>query len=269
MELRPTIDREWLDRASKLDPFGHAYARWDLDHAPYRVRFVSALDGDRTVGYLLVWLGHPTTTVVHWVGSDPRARALVDALPPRPLVAIVPEVFQNAAVQARGPARPLTVLLLTNEPASEPRTDARSPSSVDVRRLERVDHPALVAFAERQSDPVTGEYPALDPGEEWIWGAFDQGKLVGAVRAAVRLSDVLAPRGRLRGPGGPGPRGRSRPPRECPRERAGGPSESRPVRSRGPAGGPTSLRADGLSALRAPHLARPRGGVLPVIGVHP
>jgi ribosomal protein S18 acetylase RimI-like enzyme len=190
MELRPTIDREWLDRASKLDPFGHAYARWDLDHAPYRVRFVSALDGDRTVGYLLVWLGHPTTTVVHWVGSDPRARALVDALPPRPLVAIVPEVFQNAAVQARGPARPLTVLLLTNAPASEPRTEARPPSSVDVRRLERVDHPALVAFAERQTDPVTGEYPALDPGEEWIWGAFDQGKLVGAVRAAVRLSDV-------------------------------------------------------------------------------
>jgi len=190
MELRPTIDRDWLDRAAELDPFGHAYARWDLEHAPYRVRFVSALDGDRTVGYLLVWLGHPTTTVVHWVGSDPRARILVGALPARPLVAIVPELFQSAVVDARGPARPLTVLLLANELSSEPRLDPHAPTSVEVRRLERPDHPALVAFAERQSDPVTGEYPALDPGEEWIWGAFDRGTLVGAVRAAVRLRDV-------------------------------------------------------------------------------
>jgi ribosomal protein S18 acetylase RimI-like enzyme len=190
MELRPTIDREWLDREAKLDPFGHAYARWDLDHAPSRVRFVSALDAGRTVGYLLVWLGHPTSTVVHWVGSDPRARVLVEALPARPLVAIVPEVFQSAVVEARGPARPLTVLLLTNEFLTEMRTDAHAPPSMEVRRLERTDHPALVAFAERQTDPVTGEYPALDPGEEWIWGAFDQGRLLGAVRAAVRLEDI-------------------------------------------------------------------------------
>jgi ribosomal protein S18 acetylase RimI-like enzyme len=190
MELRPTIDREWLDRAARLDPFSHAYALWDLDHAPYRVRFVSALDGGETVGYLLVWLGHPTRTVVHWVGSDPRARALADALPARPLVVIVPEVFQDAAVAARGPARPLTVLLLAHEPSAEPRANVTSPPTVDVRRLERPDHPALVAFAERQTDPVAGEYPALDPGEEWIWGAFDRGALIGAARAAVHLPEI-------------------------------------------------------------------------------
>lgn len=190
MELRPTIDREWLDRASALDPFSHAYARWDLDHAPYRVRFVSALDGEETVGYLLIWLGHPTATVVHWVGSDPRARVLADALPARPLIVIVPETFQNAAVSARGPARPLSVLLLASEPSAEPRAESGAPAPFDVRRLERPDHPALVAFAERQVDPVAGEYPALDPGEEWIWGAFDRGKLVGAARAAVRLPEL-------------------------------------------------------------------------------
>jgi ribosomal protein S18 acetylase RimI-like enzyme len=190
MELRPTIDREWLDRAAVTDPFGHAYARWDLDHAPYRVRFVSALDGEQTVGYLLVWLGHPAATVVHWVGADPRARVLADALPPRPLVAIVPEAFQSATVIARGPGRPLSVLLLTTEVASEPRGPFAGTPSAEVRRLERSDHSELTAFAERQSDPVAGEYPALDPGEEWIWGAFDRGKLVGAVRAAVRLPDA-------------------------------------------------------------------------------
>jgi ribosomal protein S18 acetylase RimI-like enzyme len=190
MELRPTIDREWLERAALLDPFSHAYARWDLDHAPYRVRFVSALDGDQTVGYLLIWLGHPSTSVVHWVGSDPRARTLADALPARPLIAIVPESFQTAAVTARGPARPLTVLILANETSTEPPESVGAPSSVEVRRLGRADHPSLAAFAERQADPVAGEYPTLDPGEEWIWGAFDQGRLVGAVRAAVRLPDV-------------------------------------------------------------------------------
>src|SRR5208282_4458767 len=130
MELRPTIDREWLERAAVLDPFGHAYARWDLDHAPYRVRFVSALDGNQTVGYLLIWLGHPTATVVHWVGSDPRARSLVDALPARPLVAIVPETFQDAVVKARGPARPLSVLLLASDQAIEPPEGGGAPSSI-------------------------------------------------------------------------------------------------------------------------------------------
>jgi ribosomal protein S18 acetylase RimI-like enzyme len=209
MELRPTIDREWLERASARDPLGHAYGRWDLDHAPNRVRFVSALDGDQTVGYLLVWLGHPTRTVVHWVGADPRARILVEALPARPLVVIVPEMFQDAVVSARGPARPFTLLMLANEPFAKPRLDARAPPTVRVRRLERSDLPALVAFAERQSDPMVAEYSVLDPGEEWIWGAFDQGTLLGAVRAAVRLAEIwvvngvyVDPSARGRGVGG-------------------------------------------------------------------
>jgi len=190
MELRPTIHREWLERVAAQDPFSHAYGRWDLDHLPNRVRFVSALDGEETVGYLLVWLGHPTRTVVHWVGSDPRARILVDALPSRPLVAIVPEVFQDVVVAARGPARPFTLLLLASDPALPSRASPHPPPSVTVRRLERQDHPDLSTFAFRQSDPVVAEYPTLDPGDEWIWGAFEQGRLLGVVRTAVRLEEV-------------------------------------------------------------------------------
>ena len=190
MELRPTIDREWLERAAAKDPFVHAYGLWDLDHVPNRIRFVSALDGPETVGYLLVWLGHPTCTVVHWVGSDPRARVLADALPSRPLVAIVPEMFQDAVVAARGPARPSTLLLLAHEPVAPPRSSPRLARSTSVRRLERADHAALVEFAQRQADPVAAEYPGLDPGEDWIWGAFEGRRLLGAVRAAVRLPEV-------------------------------------------------------------------------------
>lgn len=190
MELRPTIDRAWLERAASQDPFVHAYGLWDLDHAPNRIRFVSAVDGDQTVGYLLIWLGHPLQTVVHWVGADPRARALAEALPSRPVVVIVPEVFQDLVVSARGPARPFTLLLLAKDPASTPRPDPHSRSTVPVRRLERADHSSLVEFARRSTDPVIAEYPTLDPGEDWIWGAFEQGRLVGVIRAAVRLPDV-------------------------------------------------------------------------------
>jgi len=190
MELRPTIDREWLERAFSEDPFGHAYARWDLEQFPYQVRFVSAVDGDQTVGYLLLWLGHPLATVVHWVGSDPRARILVDALPPRPFAAVVPEMFQDAVVKARGPARPLRVLLLAHEPTPAASPLPLPPPSFEIRRLVRTDQSALAAFAQRQADPVAGEYPNLDPGVEWVWGAFERGILVGAVRAAVRLPGV-------------------------------------------------------------------------------
>jgi len=190
MELRPTIDRAWLERAAAQDPFLHAYGLWDLDHAPNRVRFVAAMDGEQTVGYLLVWLGHPTQTVVHWVGADPRARILAEALPSRPLIVIVPEVFQNLVVASRGPARPFTLLLLAKDPTSAVRPDPHAPSLSAVRRLERPDLATLAAFALRSSDPVVAEYPTLDPGEEWIWGAFEQGILVGVIRAAVRLPDV-------------------------------------------------------------------------------
>jgi len=190
MELRPTIDRTWLERAAAEDPFVHAYGLWDLDHVPNRVRFVSALDGERTVGYLLVWLGHPTATVVHWVGSDPRARILVDALPPRPLVAIVPETFQDLVVTARGPARPVSLLLLAKDPTPTTRSNPNPPTAAEVRRLQRADHSTLVAFARRQSDAVIAEYPGLDPEEDWIWGAFERGTLLGTIRAAVRLPGV-------------------------------------------------------------------------------
>jgi GNAT superfamily N-acetyltransferase len=191
MELRPSIDRNWLERAAAQDPFVHAYGRWDLDHLPNRVRFISAVDGDETVGYLLVWLGHPTRTVVHWVGADPRARILAEALPPRPLVAIVPEAFQNEVVTLRGPARPYGLLLLAKDPSGEPPGRPAAPSpAVEVRRLERSDLSTLVEFVRRQTDPVVAEYPTLDPEEDWAWGAFERGILLGAVRAAVRLPDV-------------------------------------------------------------------------------
>jgi len=187
VELRPTIDRAWLERAAAVHPITHAFALWDLERTPDRVRFFSAVEGDTPLGYLLVWLGHPTATIVHWVGDDPLLAGLARLLPPRPLVAIVPRGVRDLVVAARGPAREYASLQMARiaaatTPASEP--------APGVRPLERTDVPRLAAWARRQRDPVVATYPYLDPEADRIWGAFEGAELVGAVHAEVRLPRV-------------------------------------------------------------------------------
>jgi len=183
VELRPTIDRAWLEREAARDPLAHAFALWDLDHNPNRIRFFSAVEGETTLGYLLVWLGHPSATVVHWVGAGAET-GLAGMLPPRPLVAIVSNEVREAVKVARGPARehPLRGMVRTHE-ASE----AAAEPPREVRRLTRGDVTALAAWARRQNDPVVADYPFLDPEAEPTWGAFEGRDLVGVVRAEVRL----------------------------------------------------------------------------------
>jgi ribosomal protein S18 acetylase RimI-like enzyme len=186
VELRPTVDRAWLERAAESDPVAHAYALWDLDHEPDRIRIVSAVAGDTPLGYLLIWLGHPTATVVHWVGSDPRLEALAERLPPRPLLAIVPEEFAATTRAARGPAREFPVLVLRAE-----RGRARGPvPERSVRTLRADDATRLAEFVARQPPGLVEEYRSLAPAREEIWGAVEAGRLIGVCRAAVRRPDV-------------------------------------------------------------------------------
>jgi GNAT superfamily N-acetyltransferase len=184
LELRPTIDRGWLERAAIADPIAHALALWDLDHYPDRVRFVSAVRGEETVGYLLIWLGHPTVPIVHWFGTGEDARALMEGLPPRPLVAIVPEEVGPDVERSRGPVATHALLRLVVEPVNQPEADV---PSATVRRLTRADRPELVSLASGRSDMVVSEYPHLDPEEEAVWGCFEGGRLRGVARAVVRL----------------------------------------------------------------------------------
>ena len=187
LELRPTIDRSWLEGEAARDPLSHAYALWDLLRAPDRNRVVSAVVGDRTIGYLLVWLGHPRAPVVHWIGTDPRSAQLANALPPRPLVAIVPERFREAVERLRGPAREYPLLGLYADAVPVTRGP---PEEAGVRRLERRERSLLVRFAARQDDPVVAEYATLDPGAEPVWGTFLGPALTGVVHAAVRLPSI-------------------------------------------------------------------------------
>ena len=187
IDLRPTIDRAWLERAAAEDPITHAFALWDLDRYPGRVRFVSAVGPATTEGYLLVWLGHPSAPIVHWFGGTDAAQALADALPPRPLVAIVPEEVGTEVERARGPVIVHRLLGLVAE--GDPGREAED-FAPGVRPLTGADRAYLTAWASRHREPVVAEYPGLDPDLEAIWGFFDGPRLLGVVRAAVRLSTV-------------------------------------------------------------------------------
>lgn len=185
--LRPTIDRAWLEHVAAADPVAHAYALWDLDRHPEQVQFVSAVRGEETLGYLLVWLGRPATPIVHWSGPTEIAGILSGGLPPRPMVAIVPADVLSEVERARGPARvhPLSVLL-----ARPGRDSGEAETTTGARRLTGADRPGLFALTSHRNDLVASEYPHLDPEVEAIWGAFDGDRLRGVARAVVRLPTI-------------------------------------------------------------------------------
>lgn len=187
VEIRPTIDPAWLAAEGRRHPLNHAFALWDLERAPDRVRFFTALERDTPVGYMLVWLGLPSTPIVHWVGSHPAMAALAEWLPPRPLVAIVPPDARELVVGARGPAREYMSLQMARP--AVPATSAPEPPP-GIRLLGRDDVSRLSTWAHRQADPVVGGYPYLDPEVDRMWGAFEGSDLVGAVHAEVRLPRI-------------------------------------------------------------------------------
>jgi ribosomal protein S18 acetylase RimI-like enzyme len=186
LELRPTIDRLWLEEVARLDPLTHAYALWDLDRLPQSVRFVSALERGRTVAYLLAWFGQPGVPVVHWVGEVDRAAALAERFPRPPFVGLVPTEAEPL-LRSRFPrSRPVPVLALWRPRGS---VDTVGPEPV-VRRLRPPDAAELRTWSEGRGDADRPNFGALDLAAEHVWGAFESGRLVGVARAAVRLPGV-------------------------------------------------------------------------------
>ena len=182
LEIRPTIDRDWLEARVRDEPFLHAYALWDLERAPDQVRFVSAVRHGDTVGYLLLWLGRPDYVVVHWYGTGDFEAALADHLPPRPYVAVLPPDVLSR-LEARLGSPPRYPLLLMERPGGGP-----VPGTEGVRRLTGRDRTALVEWSQRFTNSEVRDYPHMDPQTDAVWGAFsERGKLVGACRATVRL----------------------------------------------------------------------------------
>jgi ribosomal protein S18 acetylase RimI-like enzyme len=181
VEARPTIDRRWLERVAALDPLTHAYALWDLDRTPQAVRFVSALLGEETVGYLLVWLGRRDRPVVHWFGEPGLADVLVPGFPAPPFVAVVPPEVAPVVLAAFSGGRSSPLKLMLREPGE------LGPPATPVRRLRREDRAEVTALVRGHPEPELAAYLGLDPEGEPAWGAFDGRRLVGVARAAVRL----------------------------------------------------------------------------------
>jgi GNAT superfamily N-acetyltransferase len=181
--IRPSIDREWLEAAAADDPIAHAYAVWDLERYPDRVRFFSAYRGNRVTGYLLVWPGR-LAVIVHWFGARDEAAELAQRLPPRPLVVIAPEASQADVEETRGPTRGYPVLLLA---APRGAAEPGPPGPAPTRRLGSDDRAAVAALTERNPEVVAAGYSDLDLGRETVWGVFDGARLAGVARAAVAL----------------------------------------------------------------------------------
>jgi GNAT superfamily N-acetyltransferase len=185
LELRPTIDRAWLEAAAAADPVTHAYALWDLDRMPDQVRFVSVLRDGEMLGYLLIWQPLRRPPVVHWLA--PPLPELTSSLPPRPLIFVGPEAVRPYVHQARGPCVDYTVLVLTAPMGARP---PPTPLDAHVRRLGREHVADLDGIVRSSNDAMVQGYAGLDPGSEVIFGAFEERQLVGLALASVRRPTV-------------------------------------------------------------------------------
>ncbi|MCI4324961.1 MAG: GNAT family N-acetyltransferase [Thermoplasmata archaeon] len=177
--VRPGIDALWLERTARESPVEHAYALWDLVQAPDRTRFVSVVRGGVPRAYLLLWHGHPSSVIAHWVGeADPL---LVPALPPPPCVILAPE---DAAplVRARIPGIVGSPTLLMSRKRAVP----LPAPTFGVRRLTGRDRGLLPSVTDVDS-PMRAGYARMDPAVEPVWGAFEGERLVGVAHASVTL----------------------------------------------------------------------------------
>ncbi|MFZ1024316.1 MAG: GNAT family N-acetyltransferase [Thermoplasmata archaeon] len=204
VEFVDGIDRAWLAQAFQRSPVTHAYAMWDLQQTPDKVRFVSCRRGAESIAYLLIWYGSSSGPVVHWVGSDAEATPLIERLPPRPLMAVVPAELAPLVLARRGPALSEPLLTL-HRPWS---TEGPPHTAPLTRRLHRSDNEVLAAFVRHYPDPLAPSYASFDPAMEVAWGAFspETGALEGVAKTSARLATLwfitgvfVAPGARRRG----------------------------------------------------------------------
>lgn len=185
-DLVEGIDRAWLERAARSDPVAHAFAVYDLLYAPDRVRFVSLRADGETTAYLLIWYGG-AVPVVHWVGLPSSWPRLLEGMPARPVLAIVPPEVAGTVRERWAPTDAYPIEVLARPVGLTP------PTPVDeqrVRPLARSESPVLRALCDEEDELSASAYRTIDVGADPVWGAFDDGHLVGVARAAVVLPTV-------------------------------------------------------------------------------
>ncbi len=202
----PGIDPAWLERLYRDDPTAHALAVWDRAVWPEVVEFRTLVEEGRPTAYLLLWRALPGCPVVHWGGTARDPDRLLEELPERPFLAIVPPELEPRLRALRGPLVGYEVRL--RERPAAPGPAAAGPGTV--RRLRGADAEALRRLAAADGSSVTDTYLALDPDRDWVVGGFEGDRLAAVARAEVRLPEVWhvsgvytapADRGRGRGAG--------------------------------------------------------------------
>ncbi|MCI4366255.1 MAG: GNAT family N-acetyltransferase [Thermoplasmata archaeon] len=174
------LDDDWLNGAAAREPLLHAYAVWDRLHERERTRFVSLREGRDVLAYLLIWHGSPRAPVLHWVGPS-CARARLDAIPPRPVLADLVGELQRR----RGPLATYEVEVRSlADRAPVPSEDPRA------RRLSGSDGAAVRAFVAAEPNRLSEGYQNLDLDRVPVFGAFDAGRLVALSKASVALQRV-------------------------------------------------------------------------------
>jgi GNAT superfamily N-acetyltransferase len=180
------IDGAWLARLSAEDPVRHAWAVWDRLVFPDRVEFRTLVEDGVPTAYLLIWHGSPKLRVVHWIGAAKDPRPLLDAFPPRPLIAVVPESLGIDVERRCAPSKAGLVRWMEFDPG-------RSVPPVPPRRARRLvpsDQADLRQLARNHPDVLTQPYAQADLAREPTFGAFDWGRLGAVARAQVALPTV-------------------------------------------------------------------------------
>ena len=170
------------------NPIDHAFALYDQQRFPERVRFELLREGPRLVAYLLVWLGDPAVPEVHWLGADAPNELLAQALPPRPFVLNAPPGVEALVQRLRGPLRsyPLEVLLRPSArplPPPDPTLEVR-----EVLPEEREALRGLPAWeANLPPEALTGPAPPGGPRLVGAYPAGARGPPVAVARTLVEL----------------------------------------------------------------------------------
>ncbi len=186
--------RRELEELARDDRIAHAFALYDMEHFPEKVRFVSLRRDGRPVAYLLIWYGDPSKPVVHWAGGT-ESLPLSMALPKPPFVALVPpEVIAGVSWPPPGRSFPLELWARSQRGAP---TDKVTSSKGDptTRRLMAKDRPLLHRFAARhRADPPLAALGEADLERVRLYGTIVEREglstLVAVARTLAELPEV-------------------------------------------------------------------------------
>ncbi len=183
--LRPGIDRGWLDEELAKSPARHAYAIWDLEHYPDQAQFFTLTVSGGPKGYLLIWRGTGGTPSAHWISDEPDDQALLAGFPSPPFLAFVPERRADTVVASVHNATTRRVDLMENPGPSRP-TTAQTP----VRPLTMDDQQEFHALVDGDPEHSLSRHRDLDLDTTRSWGAFDGRKMVSFAHASVTLPQI-------------------------------------------------------------------------------